>query len=273
MRRLSAVLLLTLAVAACKKKEAPPPPAPGAVGPQAVAPSVTVKGKVLERLDAEPYSYLRLKTDQGEAWAAVPKTDKAAGAEVVVANAMAMPDFESKTLKRKFELVYFGTLGGADAPPAAPSHGEGGAMGGPGGPMGGPGGPMGGPGGSMGMAAQHAAAAAGPADVGSVKVPKAQGADARTVAEIFAQRSTLKEKPVTVRGKVVKFNESIMGRNWLHIRDGSGTAGKDNDLTVTTAEKAAVGDVVVVKGTIRIDKDFGAGYSYPVIVEDAKLGK
>ena len=261
MRRLSAVLLLTLAIAACKKKEAPPQ----AAGGQA-APATTVKGKIVERLDAEPYSYLRLKTDQGEAWAAVPKTDKAAGAEVVVANAMAMPDFESKTLKRKFELVYFGTLGGADAPPAAPSHGEGGAMGGPGGPMGGPGGPM-------GMAAQHAAAAAGPADVGSVKVPKAPGADARTVAEVFAQRVALKEKGVTVRGKVVKFNEGIMGRNWLHIRDGSGAAGKDNDLTVTTAEKAAIGDVVIVKGTVRIDKDFGAGYSYPVIVEDAKLGK
>jgi hypothetical protein len=265
MRRLSAVLLLTLAVAACKKKEAPPPAA-GAAGPQAAAPAVTVKGKVLERLDAEPYSYLKLKTDQGEAWAAVPKTDKAPGAEVVVANAMAMPDFESKTLKRKFELVYFGTLGGADAPPAAPSHGgEGGA---PGGAMGAPG-----AGGQMGMAAQHAAAAAGPADVGSVKVPKAPGADAHTVAEVFAQRTTLKEKPVSVRGKVVKFNEAIMGRNWLHIRDGSGTAGKDNDLTVTTAEKAVVGDVVIVKGTVRVDKDFGAGYSYPVIIEDAKIGK
>jgi hypothetical protein len=266
MRRLSAVLLLTLAVAACKKKEAPQEQAAGAA-PGQPAPSASVKGKIVERLDAEPYSYLRLKTDQGETWAAVPKTDKNAGDEVVVTNAMAMPDFESKTLKRKFELVYFGTLAGQDAG-GAPMGG--GAMGGmPGGMPGG----MGGPGGAPNMAAQHAAAAAGPADVGSVKVPKASGADARTIAEVFAQRATLKEKPVTIRGKVVKYNEQIMGRNWLHIRDGSGTAGKDNDLTVTTAEKAAVGDVVVVKGVVRIDKDFGAGYSYPVIVEDAKLAK
>jgi len=262
MRRLSAVLLLTLAIAACKKKEAPPQ----AAGGQA-APATTVKGKIVERLDADPYSYLRIKTEQGETWAAVPKTDKAAGADVEVTNAMAMPDFESKTLKRKFEMVYFGTLGGADAPAggAAPM---GGAMGGPMG--GGMGGGMGGP---QGMAAQHAAAAAGPTDVGNVKVPKASGADARTIAEVFAQRTALKEKSVTIRGKVVKYNEAIMGRNWLHIRDGSGSAGKDNDLTVTSAEKAAVGDVVVVKGTVRIDKDFGAGYSYPVIVEDAKLTK
>ena len=263
MRRLSAVLLLTLAVAACKKKEAAPPQAAGA-GPGQAAPSAAVKGKIVERLDAEPYSYLRLKTDQGETWAAVPKTDKASGEEVVITNAMAMPDFESKTLKRKFELVYFGTLAGQEG--AAPMGGGMGA---------GMGGGMGGMAGNApgGMAAQHAAAAAGPADVGNVKVPKASGADARTIAEVFAQRATLKEKPVSIRGKVVKYNEQIMGRNWLHIRDGSGTAGKDNDLTITTAEKAAVGDVVVVKGVVRIDKDFGAGYSYPVIVEDAKLSK
>ena len=259
MRRLSAVLLLTLAIAACKKKEAPKPQAAGVAGGQA-APSI-VKGKIVERLEADPYSYLRIKTEQGEAWAAVPKTDKAVGADVEVTNAMPMTDFESKTLKRKFELVYFGTLGGADAP------GGGAPMGGMGAPMGG------GMGGPQGMAAQHSAAAAGPTDVGSVKVPKATGADARTVAEVFAQRAALKEKSVTVRGKVVKYNEAIMGRNWIHIRDGSGTAGKDNDLTVTSAEKAAVGDVVIVKGTVRTDKDFGAGYSYPVIVEDAKLAK
>ncbi|HEX9244049.1 MAG TPA: nucleotide-binding protein [Anaeromyxobacter sp.] len=226
-----------------------------------------MKGKIVERLDAEPYSYLRLKTDQGETWAAVPKTDKAAGDEVVVANAMPMPDFESKTLKRKFEIVYFGTLAGQEAAGAPMGAGMGGGMGAMGGPGGAPGAPP------ANMAAQHAAAAAGPADVGSVKVPKASGADARTISEVFSQRAALKEKPVSIRGKVVKYNEQIMGRNWLHIRDGSGSAGKDNDLTVTTAEKAAVGDTVIVKGVVRIDKDFGAGYSYPVIVEDAKLGK
>jgi len=123
------------------------------------------------------------------------------------------------------------------------------------------------------MAAQHAAAAAGPEDVGDVKVPRAAGADAHTVAEVWAQRVQLKEKSVAIRGKVVKFNENIMGKNWVHLRDGSGTAGKDNDITVTTGDKVAVGDVVTAKGTVRVDKDFGAGYAYPVIVEDAKLSK
>ena len=258
MRRLSVVLLVTLAVAGCKKKEpAPPQQAAGAQAPNA-APTAVIKGKIVERLDADPYSYLKLQTDSGEAWVAVPKTDKGPGSEVTVSGAMPMSQFESKTLKRKFELVYFGTLGEPGAAPAAPAPGAGAPEGAP----------------PANMAAQHAAAAAGPAaDVGSVKVPKASGADAKTVSEVYAQRAALKEKGVTVRGKVVKFNEGIMGRNWLHIRDGSGSAGKDNDLTVTTADKAAVGDVVVVKGKVQVDKDFGAGYSYPVIVEDAKLAK
>jgi hypothetical protein len=181
---------------------------------------------------------------------------------------MPMQDFESKTLKRKFELVYFGTLVDPNAPAAMPA-----GMPGAGGAPGAMGGGMGGGEPPANIAAQHAQAAAGPVDVGDVKVPKASGADSRTVAEVFAQRAALKEKAVTVRGKIVKFNSGIMGRNWLHIRDGSGTSGKDNDLTVTTAESAAVGDVVVVKGKVAVDKDFGAGYSYPVIVEEAKLSK
>jgi hypothetical protein len=277
MRRLSAVLLAALAVAGCKKKEpAPVQAAPTAMPVPAAAPSATIKGKVLEKLDAAPYSYLKLQTADGEAWAAVPKTDTAVGSEVVVNGAMPMNDFESKTLKRKFAVVYFGTLPGAEGAPAmggAPA-GMGGAPAGMAGAPGGMGGAPAGMGGApVDMAAQHAAAAAGPADVGNVKVAKATGADARTVSEVYAQRASLKEKPVTIRGKIVKYNEGIMGRNWLHIRDGSGTAGKDNDLTVTTGDKAAVGDVVVVKGTVRVEKDFGAGYSYPVIVEDAKLSK
>jgi hypothetical protein len=255
MRRLSAVLLVALAVAGCKKKEVAAPEQAAPPGAEAAAAAATVKGTVQERLDAPPYSYIRIKTADGESWVAVPKADVPNGAEIAVAGAMPMQNFESKTLNRKFELVYFGTLAGPEGAPAPAGAAPADAMPPP------------------NMAAQHAAAAAGPSDVGSVKVPKAAGADARTVAEVYAQRTALKEKPVTIRGKVVKYNEGIMGRNWIHIRDGSGTAGKDNDLTITTAEKAGVGEVVVVKGTVRVDKDFGAGYAYPVIIEDAKLSK
>lgn len=264
MRRLSVVLLVALAVAGCKKKEAPPQPQQAAAPGEAAAASVM--GKVLEKLDAPPYSYLKIKTADGEAWAAVPKAEIAVGADVTVTGAMPMAGFESKTLKRTFDVVYFGTLAGSEAA-AAPAPGGMPAM------PGMPGAMAGGEPNPAEMAAQHAAAAAGPADVGDVKVAKASGADARTVAEIFAQRTALKEKPVTIRGKVVKFNEDIMGRNWIHLRDGTGTAGKDNDITVTTADRVAVGDVVVVKGKVFVDKDFGHGYRYPVIVEDAKVSK
>ncbi|MGB8931436.1 MAG: OB-fold nucleic acid binding domain-containing protein, partial [Anaeromyxobacteraceae bacterium] len=120
----------------------------------------------------------------------------------------------------------------------------------------------------------HAMAASGPSEVGDVKVAKATGADARTVSEVWTQRKALKDKAVTVRGKVVKFNPGIMGKNWVHLRDGSGTAdAKDNDITITTADTVAVGDVVTAKGKVLVEKDFGAGYAYPVIIEEAKVAK
>jgi hypothetical protein len=73
-----------------------------------------------------------------------------------------------------------------------------------------------------------------------------------------------------VRARVVKFNAQILGKNWLHVRDGSGAEGT-NDLTVTTAATAKVGDLVLVTGTLATDRDFGSGYKYPLIVEDAKV--
>ncbi|HEY6104923.1 MAG TPA: nucleotide-binding protein [Anaeromyxobacteraceae bacterium] len=270
--RFASFLAIALALAACKKSEPPvPPPAPQGAAP---APQAgTIKGKVAERIDAAPYSYVRLTTAQGEIWAAVPQSNVANGTEVTVEGPMPMDGWESKTLNRKFDKLVFGTLMGQArlAGPGSAAAGQGGMP--PGMP---PGTPAGMPPGAAapGMAAQHAAAATGPADVGSVKVNKAAGPDARTVAEIYAQRAQLKEKKVAVRGKVVKFSAGIMGRNWVHLRDGSGSQDKGtNDVTVTTGDQAAVGDVVVAKGVVRTDKDFGAGYAYPVIVEDAKLSR
>ena len=124
------------------------------------------------------------------------------------------------------------------------------------------------------MAAQHAAAASGPEVTEKISVAKAEGADGRTVAEVVAQRATLKGKTVAIRGKVVKFNAGIMGKNWIHLRDGSGTPeGKDHDVTVTTNDTVAKGDVVLVKGTVAVDRDFGSGYTYALVVEDAKVTK
>ena len=102
-------------------------------------------------------------------------------------------------------------------------------------------------------------------------MPKASGPDARTVAEINKQSAALKDKPVVVAGKVVKFNPEIMNKNWVHLRDGSGTdADKTNDILVTTMAEVKPGDIVTFSGTVRTDKDFGAGYVYKVMVEDGK---
>ena len=244
-----------------------PAPAPAPAPPPAAAPQLSVTGKVLETMDSGGYTYMKLAAGDGETWAAVNAAKVKKGQTVTVVNAMAMDGFESKTLHRKFDRIVFGSLAEPGTPgKAAPidsAAAEQGQM------------PPGHPDASNPqfremMAAQHSAAGQGPSKVGDVKVPRAAGG--KTVAEIVAQRKTLADKEVTVRGKIVKFLPGIMGRNWAHIRDGSGSAeNKDNDLTVTTNDTAAVGDVVVVKGTVKIDQDFGAGYQYPVLIEQAKL--
>ena len=114
-----------------------------------------------------------------------------------------------------------------------------------------------------------ATAAAG---VGTIRVTKASGSDGRTVEDIHAKRAQLKDKKVAVRGKVVTATNGVLGKNWLHVRDGTGT-GDSADLTVASNDTATVGDTVLVTGTVRLDRDLGAGYRYDVLVEDAKLKK
>ena len=210
----------------------------------APAPTSSISGKVLEVKDVESYTYLRLQTKDGETWAAVNKTPVKKGADVTIENAMVMNNFESKSLKKKFDKIVFGTLGGT---------------------------------GTAGMSGDLAAMHANVgklADVEHVKVPKASGANARTVAEIVAKRTELKNKTVVVRGKVVKYTANVLGLNWVHLRDGSGSAkDKTDDVLVTTKDQTKVGDVVVAKGVVHTDKDLGSGYSYKVLVEEATLQK
>jgi hypothetical protein len=95
-------------------------------------------------------------------------------------------------------------------------------------------------------------------------------AGAKTVAEIYADKAKLAGQPIVLRAKVVRVVQNIMGKNWLHLRDGTG--GPDaNDLTVTTPASATVGQIVTVKGVLSVDRDFGSGYRYAVIIEDAVL--
>ena len=101
-------------------------------------------------------------------------------------------------------------------------------------------------------------------------IKRAEGG--KTIKEIYAAKAKLAGKSVSVRGKVVKYNAMILGKNWLHIQDGSGSVEKmDNDLTVTTLTPAMLGATVLVTGNISTNRDFGAGYKYGVIIEDAKV--
>ncbi len=107
---------------------------------------------------------------------------------------------------------------------------------------------------------------------GDIRIPKASGTNALTVAEIITRSAELKDQTVMVRGKVVKYNPEIMGKNWVHLRDGTGsTVDNTNDLLVTTTDEARIGDVVTAKGVVRTDEDFGSGYAYKVLIEEATL--
>ena len=104
-----------------------------------------------------------------------------------------------------------------------------------------------------------------------INVEKAAGPDAYTVGEIYEKRAALNGKNVVLNGKVVKVSEGIMGKNWIHVQDGTGDSTKKthNLVATTSGDLPAVGDVVTVKGTVSMDKDFGSGYRYNVIIENA----
>jgi hypothetical protein len=106
------------------------------------------------------------------------------------------------------------------------------------------------------------------ADVDLSGIEKAEGGV--TVAELYASKAELAGETVKVRGKVVKLNPGIMGTNWVHVRDGSGDEGANN-LTVTTSALPALGDTVVVSGLLQVDRDFGMGYRYDLIIEEAEV--
>ena len=204
----------------------------------------TVTGPVLETMDASNYTYVKVKTPTGEVWAASTKFKVAVGDRVTFALETPMENFHSPNLNRDFPLIYFASR-------VAP-EGE---------PVTAPLAPL--------MAASHSSSGgAGEPAVEPVALP----AEATAIADVWSRRKALAGKTVTVRGKVVKFNPGILGRNWVHLQDGSGKAAdKTNDLTVTTDATVKVGDVVTFTGIVAIDQDFGAGYAYPVLLEKATL--
>ncbi|MFC1844004.1 DNA-binding protein [Thermodesulfobacteriota bacterium] len=257
-------------------------PEAGLTAPPAPAP---VKGKILETMDAAGYTYLNVATEAGEIWVAVNQTAVKVGEDVTFMDGMVMQNFFSKTLDRTFPEIVFssGLVGskGAMPPPGAPAANTGAS------PFSQPPGTPAATGAESFSQALSSEGTPGAASLGNmmtgsqkavvpfaeIKVEKAPGENSYTVNEIFSKASELNGKTVVIRGKVVKVSPRIMGRNWIHIQDGTGSPeANTHDLVITTSQDAGADwDVITMEGVLAANKDFGAGYSYAVIIEDAKV--
>ncbi len=206
----------------------------------------SVSGTVIETMNTTGYTYVQVDTGSEKIWAAAPEFPVKVGDHVVVPEGAPMPNYHSKTLNRDFAVVYFvnsiqNESGGAPTNTSQLPTGH-----------------------------PPTAASPTPPQIDVTGVKKADGGV--TIGELYAKKADLSGKEVTLRGKVVKFNPQIMGKNWLHVRDGTGEADKKtNDLAVTTDATVAVGDTVLVNGKLDLNKDFGYGYKYDAIIENAKV--
>jgi len=242
---------------------------PGKTPPQVTAaPQIEAgSGKVVEKMDASSYTYVRLDDGTGnDIWAAIPQTQLEIGEQIALKGGMVMRNFNSKTLNRTFDSIIFasgiiraGKDNNAQAPAAAMADAglsRSGIA------------PHGLPSQSRGGSSRVTVPFA------DLKVEKSTAQNGYTVAELFAKAAALDKQKVTVRGQVVKVNPQIMGKNWLHIQDGTGDPTKNtHDLVVTSADIAEKGAIISLEGILAADKDFGSGYRYDVIVEEAILVK
>lgn len=200
-------------------------------------------GKVIETMDSAGYTYVQIDNNGEKTWIAVTETKVKKGQKLSFAPGMEMLNFESKSLKRTFDRIIFsgGVIGAQGVSGEKKSPG------------------------SKGSAVTSTE---------KIKVDRASGQSAYTVAEIYKNSKKLEKKKVSVKGKVVKVSTGVMSKNWVHIQDGTGDAktGTD-DLVVTGNDIPAVGDEVTASGTLYNNKDFGSGYKYVVIIEDASIKK
>ncbi len=245
--------------------------------------SQNLTGKVLETMDSGGYTYMQVDTGASQPWVAVPQSQVKVGQEVTYQPGMVMNNFASKTLNRTFDSIVFSSgLVGAASP-----HGAGGMGSSMQSPQGKATPENGDDSFASAVQAEGGVPAATQAQVAGsggslsamvpfseLKIEKAAGDNAFNVGEIFKKPEALNGKTVRIQGKVVKFSPQIMGRNWIHIQDGTGDPTTNtHDLVVTTSEEVKVDDVITIEGVLAANKDFGAGYKYVAIVEEAKTVK
>ena len=200
------------------------------------------QGVIQEYYQTPNYTYLLMKEGDAEVWMAVNKMDVNVGQNLYYNKGAAMQNFHSKTLERDFPIIYFvqevSLTPNANQATANPFEGDT---------------PV-----KPELVKQN------------IEVSHADGAV--TISELFANKDKYNGKKIKVTGKITKYNDMIMSRNWFHVQDGTEHDG-NFDLTITSMEVANVGATVTFEGVIALDKDFGAGYFYPVIMEEAVVVK
>ncbi|HTG81194.1 MAG TPA: DNA-binding protein [Geobacteraceae bacterium] len=254
---ITAALALTAIAQAAYATPTADPRAPSSAT-KAMEEDSSLSGKVVETMDAGGYTYVLLENKGIKTWVAVPLMKVTVGQAVSFQPGQEMVNFKSRTLNRTFERILFS--GGPVKQEAANEEAVKNAHGGK----------------SLDELKGKEAPSIAPKTpvVENVKVEKATGSNAYSIAELYEKGGTLEKQKVVVKGKVVKVSSGIMGKTWVHLRDGSGSAEqKTNDLVVTSQDVPAVGDVVTASGTLYKDKDFGAGYVYSLIIEEASLKK
>lgn len=184
-----------------------------------------------ETLNTERYTYINVTEGENSFWVAIPKQEIEIGATYYFKGGLLKKDFFSQEYNRVFETLYL--VSQISKQPGGSAAGQ--------------------------VFSDNAAT-----DVKPEKIEPAKGAV--KISELLANPSKYDGKRIIVTGKCIKINPNIMNRNWVHISDGSA---KNADLTVTTTEMIQPGDVISLEGVIAINKDFGAGYKYEVIMEGA----
>jgi hypothetical protein len=193
---------------------------------------------VKEVVQTSNYTYLKLNEDGEEYWGAIPRSETIkTGSTYYFDSFMEMKDFPSKELDRTFDHILF--IQEVRPEPFA--------------------------------AGQPAEEKMGTPKAGNQEIEPMEAVEGGvTLATLLSNPSNYDGKKVKVRGMVVKFTEAVMNKNWVHIQDGTEAGGK-YDLTITTVAECQIGDLVTFEGTIVLDKDFGYGYAYDVLMEDAML--
>ena len=194
---------------------------------------------VEEFLHTSKYTYLNVSENDSKFWIAAPRMEVEKGETLHYQGALTMYDFESKEYNRTFDTLYL--VGGVSREPIMSARE------------------------SVNTLLSERNNSTKPA---AIKIDAIDGGV--TIKELFENKEKYAGKTIRVKGQCVKINRHIMGRNWVHLDDGSMP---NSDLTITTNEEVEVGSVVVFEGKITLNKDFGSGYSYDIIMEEAVLSK